>query len=353
MAQGLYYLGAPFAALATKLFPKHQRHQIWIGWPFCILGLVAASYTSTFGGLVATQGVMYGFGFVTLSYPIISMLNEWWIARKGMAFGLISSASGLAGIAMPFLIDSLLHRYGHRTTLRALAVGMALLTAPLIPFLKGRLPPTETSTMATTNWSFLHQPLFWIYGLATLIQGLGFFFPAVYLPSYAAAIGLNSTQGALLIATMCIAQVLGQFAFGYLSDTKTPVRVLATACCLMSTIAALVLWGFAKSETLLVIFSLVYGFFSYGFGTMRVAMGTEVCNDPSLAVAMYAVFVFLQGVGNVLVGPISAALLSKEIQIVSYGVSGYSSLIVFVGICMFASAAIIGLAYLPLMNRGT
>lgn len=352
MAQGLYYLGAPLAALGTKLFPKYQRHQIWIGWPFCILGLVAASYSSTFGGLVATQGVMYGFGFVTLTYPIISMLNEWWVARKGMAFGLISSASGLAGIAMPFIIESLLHRYGYRTTLRAIAVGMTILTGPLIPFLKGRLPPAEASALGRTNWSFLRKPLFWIYSLAMLVQGLGFFVPAIYLPSYATAVGLSPTQGALLLAILCVAQVLGQFTFGYLSDKKIPVSLLATGCCVMSTAATLGFWGTAKSEPLLLGFSLVYGFFSYGFGTMRVAMGTEVCNDPSAAVAMYAIFVFLQGVGNVLVGPISAALMVREVQVDTYGALRYSSLIIFVGVCMFASAAVIGLAYLPGVRKG-
>lgn len=339
--------------MATKLFPKYQKHQIWIGWPFCILGLVAASFATSFGGLVATQGFMYGFGFVTLSYPIISMLNEWWIARKGMAFGLISSASGLAGVAMPFIIESLLQKYGYRTTLRALAVGIALLTGPLIPFLRGRLPPAERSVLARTNWSFLKKPLFWIYGTSTLIQGLGFFFPAIYLPSYATAIGLDSTQGALLLAVMCIAQVLGQFAFGYLSDKKIPVSILAVVCSLMSTVATLAIWGNAKSEAVLLLFSLVYGFFSYGFGTMRVAMGTAVCNDPSSAVATYAILVFLQGVGNVLVGPISAALLSGDIVVDLYGALGYRSLVLFTGACMFGSAAVICLGYLPLMKRGT
>ncbi|KIW37706.1 uncharacterized protein PV06_10337 [Exophiala oligosperma] len=351
MAQGLYYLGAPLAAMATKLFPKHQKHQIWIGWPFCVFGLLAASFANTFGQLVATQGVMYGFGFVTLSYPIISMLNEWWVARKGMAFGSISSASGLAGIAMPFIIESLLQKYGYRTTLRASAVGIAVLTGPLIPFLRGRLPPTETSVLARTNWSFLGKPLFWIYSISTLVQGLGFFFPAIYLPSYATAIGLNSTQGALLLAVMCIAQVLGQFAFGYLSDKKIPVSILAIVCSLMSTVATLAIWGNAKSEPLLLLFSLIYGFFSYGFGTMRVAMGTEVCNDPSSAVATYAIFVFLQGVGNVLVGPISAALLSRDIIVDLYAALGYRSLVIFIGSCMFGSGLIICLRYLSPMKR--
>ena len=83
------------------------------------------------------------------------MVDEWWIARKGMAFGLISAASGATGAFTPFIL--------------------------------------------------LRKPLFWIYGLSTLVQGLGFLFPSLYHPSYAIAIGLPSTNGALLLTLISIA----------------------------------------------------------------------------------------------------------------------------------------------------
>ncbi|KAL3424060.1 MFS monocarboxylate [Phlyctema vagabunda] len=343
IAQGLCYLGAPFSAALTKRFPKYQRQQIWLGWPLCIFGLLAASFATTLPGLIATQGVMYGVGFVTLTYPIISMVNEWWVTRKGMAFGLISSASGASGAAMPFIIEALLQRYGYKTTLRACAVGLVLLTAPLLPFLVGRLPPAERSAVAKTNWSFISKPLFWVYCTSTLVQGLGFFFPPIYLPSYATEIGLRSSQGALLLCIMAIAQTLGQFAFGYLSDKQVSVSILCIICSVMATVASLVLWGLSKSLSLLLVFSMIYGFFGFGFGTMRVAMGRAVSTDPSATVATYSILVFLQGVGNILAGPISVGLLSQTVAMQSYGVLRYRSLVIFTGACMFGSALVIGL----------
>ena len=342
IAQGLCYLGAPFSAALTKRLPKYQRQQIWIGWFLCILSLLAASLATTIGGLIATQGIIYGIGFVILTYPIISMVNEWWIARKGMAFGLISAASGGAGVVMPLILEAMLNKYGYSTTLRASAVAMVILTGPLLPTLKGRLPPAERSAIARTNWSFLKKPLFWVYCLSTLTQGLGFFFPSLFLPSYATAIGLKPSQGALLLATMSTAQVLGQFAFGYMSDKQISVSTLATICSVISTIATFALWGIAKSIGLLIVFSIFYGFFGYGFGAMRVAMGRTVSNDPSAAVATYSLLVFVQGIGNILVGPISAGMLSQRISLDDYGVSRYKDLVIFTGTCMFASALMIG-----------
>lgn len=289
---------------------------------------------------------MYGFGFITLTYPIISMINEYWVVRKGMAFGLISAASGASGAVMPFIIQALLSRYGHQTTLRAIAVAMVILTGPLLPVFKGRLPPSERSQMAKTNWNFISKPLFYIYGLSTLIYGLGFFFPALYLPSYATAIGLSSTQGALLLSVMSIAQVLGQFCFGYLSDRNISVGILCSICMIVATIAVLGMWGMAKNLALLVIFSIIYGFFASAFSTMRVAMGRAVSDDPSSVVATYSIFVFFQGVGNILVGPISSGLLVDETVAAEYGILRYKNLVIFTGVCMFGSAMAIALWWL-------
>lgn len=342
IAQGLYYLGAPFSAALTKRFPKLQRQQIWFGWPLCIFGLLSASFATSVTGLIGTQGLLYGLGFVTLTYPILSMVNEWWVVRKGMAFGLISAASGATGAVMPFILESLLAKYGYRTTLQASAVAMTVLTAPLLPLFKGRLPPSEIAAIARTDWAFLKRPLFWIYGFSIFIQGLGFFFPVVFLPSYSTSVGLPAIQGALLLALMSIAQVIGQFTFGFMSDKNLSVGLLAVSGCVAAAAASFALWGPAKSMPLLTIFSLVYGFFAFGFGTLRVAMGKAISNDPTTVFTTYAIFVFLQGIGNVLVGPVSASLLTGPISRDGFGAGKYGSTIIFTGGSSMVAALVIG-----------
>ncbi|KAI1205872.1 MFS general substrate transporter [Annulohypoxylon truncatum] len=342
LAQGLASLGAPFSAMLTKRFPKYQQHLIWIGWPVTIGGLVAASFSTSVGGLIGTQGVMYGVGFVILSYPIINMINEWWVARKGMAFGLISASSGVTGAFLPFLIEYLLNKYGWRTTLRISAVALAMLTGPLVPLFKPRLPPSESAVLAKTNWAFLKRPLFWIYALAILIQGLGFYFPSVFLPSYAASVGIPAVSGASLLALMSVAQVLGQFAFGYLSDKTLPVSLLTIVCCVAASLASLTFWGLGKSVALLAVFSLLYGFFGYGFSTMRVAMGRAVSDDPSIVVSTYSIFVFLQGIGNILVGPLSSALMTPSTERGHFAAGKYGGVVILTSSSYFLAALVIG-----------
>ena len=271
-------------------------------------------------------------------------MNEWWIQRRGMAFGVITSAAGASGIAMPLIIEALLDKYGYKTTLRAIAVAMVFLTGPLIPLLKGRIPPSQTTARTRTDWSFATKPLFFVYCTANAVQGLGFFFPSLFLPSYATSIGLTAKQGALLLALMSFAQVLGQWTFGFLSDkvTLNPLLLLST---LVAAVATFLSWGLACDLAPLIIFALIFGFFAYGFNSMRARMGTAVSEEQTGALATFGILVSCQGVGNVLAGPISAALLHGGVRRDRYAAMKYRPMVVFTGICMLLSALSIGAWY--------
>ena len=290
-------------------------------------------------------------GFLIFYYPVLSIVNEWWIARRGMAFGVITSAAGASGIGMPLVIEAMLNKYGHRTTLRAIAIAMVVLTGPLIPLMRGRLPPSPASSVTRTDWSFVKKPLFFVYCSANMTQGLGFFFPSLFLPSYASSIGLSTGQGAMLLAVMSAAQVLGQWTFGFLSD-KVGLNILVLFSTLATAVASFTSWGFAHDLAPLVVFSLLFGFFAYGFSSMRARMGTAVSEEPTAALATFGIFTFCQGLGNVLAGPISAGLLSGGIRRNSYGITRYKAMVVFTGSCMLLSALSVGSWYIrPFRTR--
>ncbi|KAF1350464.1 MFS general substrate transporter, partial [Lizonia empirigonia] len=266
-ASGISYLGAPFGIPFIQRWRQYRTHMILVGWPLCIVSLVAGSFADSLGTLVLTQGVLYGLGFVVFYYPILSMVDEYWVSRRGMAYGFLCSASGVSGAVTPLSLQALLQRYGHRHTLRGVAVVLLVLTGPLIPLLKGR-PGTQHTVRLKTDWTFLRSRLFWIYTLSNLLMGLGYFFPALYLPSYAASLGLRSSSRALLLALMSVAQVAGQLTFGYLSDKRTSLNALLTLSASVAALATLTAWGLARSLSPLVCFALLYGFFGAGYTAM-------------------------------------------------------------------------------------
>ncbi|KAF1987367.1 MFS transporter, MCP family, solute carrier family 16, member 10, variant [Aulographum hederae CBS 113979] len=350
-ASGISYIGAPIMIPIIKRFARHRRIMIWAGWPLCIIGLVAGSFAQSLGALIMTQGIMYGLGFVIFYYPIISMVNDFWVARRGMAYGILCSASGLSGTVMPFAFEAMLNKYGYPTTLRAVAVGLVILTGPLIPLLKTRTPDSDVSVVARTDWAFLRVRLFWIYTASNFVNGFGYFIPSLYLPSYATSIGLSSTQGALLLAIMSIAQVLGQTTFGYLSDRKLPINILLILSTAMSSIAVFVCWGFAHTFGLLILFSMVYGYFGAGYVAMWARMGTAVSSEPTAAFAAFGLFNLGKGVGNVLTGPISGYLIGDVSNEHRYAAMKFEGTVLFAGTCMLVSGSTILLCYMKHLSN--
>jgi Cu2+-exporting ATPase len=304
------------------------------------------SFASTLEVLILTQGVAYGLGFLIFYYPILSMVNEYWIARRGMAYGVLCGASGVSGSIMPFILQALLAKYGYRTTLRAVAVGLTLLTGPLIPLLKGRLPPSERANIPKINWAFFRNPLFWLYSVSNLLQGFGYFFPSLYLPSYASSLRLGDKSGAILLALMSVFQVGGQFVFGSLSDRKVPLNVLACASTIVAAAACLTMWRLATSLPVLIIFAIVYGFFGAGFTAIWARMSTAITDDVTAGPIVFSLLNFGKGIGNVLAGPIGGSLVASSRSSGTSAPMSYHWVIVFTGVCMFASACTICLRYL-------
>ncbi|KAM0740395.1 hypothetical protein ACQRIT_005579 [Beauveria bassiana] len=351
IASGLGYLGAPVVMLLVQRHQQWLRPMIWIGWPICILSLVAGSFATTLEMLILTQGVAYGLGFLIFYYPILHMVSEYWVARRGMAFGILCGASGISGTAMPFVVQALLSRYGYATTLRAVAGALVVLTGPVMPFLQRRLPATahrhgSTPTPAPVpriDWRFLRTELFWIYTLSNVLQGFGYFLPALYLPSYASALGLGERTGAVLLAVMSVAQVCGQFAFGYLSDRKISTNVLASTAVSVAAVACLAMWQTARSLPVLACFAVAYGFFASGYTAMWARMCTNVCKgDGAAAPMVYGLLNFGKGLGNIFAGPIGGNLVARGAGQFGGGAAlTYRWVVVFTGICMLASAGTI------------
>ncbi|KAI0187146.1 major facilitator superfamily domain-containing protein [Astrocystis sublimbata] len=281
-------------------------------------------------------------------------LNEWFVKRKGLAYGIMWSGTGLAGVVLPLLLESLLESIGFRNTLRVWAGVLFVITTPLACFIKPRIPPSATTHVRAFNLWFLVTPAFLIYQAANIIESMGFFLPGIYLPTYARnTLGAPSLSAATTILLINVASVFGCVAMGWFID-----RLHVTTCILLSTIGAtisvLLVWGLSSSLGLLYFFCVAYGLFAGSFssawpGIMRdIAQKGQAGSGSSRdQVDPNMVFGFLcagRGVGNVVGGPLSESLMRGSLwyadKAASYGYqSGYGSLIVFTGVTAFLGGA--------------
>jgi MCP family monocarboxylic acid transporter-like MFS transporter 10 len=134
-------------------------------------------------------------------------MSEWFVARRGLANGVISAGTATGGLILPLILPPLLERYGAPSTLRILSIGFGILLVPILPFLRGRLPhakvrgPIARSTTNVGSWEWVKNPELQLLLIANTIQGFGmrfclcplhlrannltagYFVPVVWLPS--------------------------------------------------------------------------------------------------------------------------------------------------------------------------
>jgi MFS family permease len=229
----------------------------------------------------------------------------------------------------------LLNSYGYAVTLRVWAVTSFVLSAPLIYYVKPRVPLSQSTHSRPFDLSFCWTPTFLIYQFCNIIEALGYFLPTIYMPTYAKRLGASNVTASLTVVLCNVALVFGCVIMGRLVD-----KYHATTCILISTIGSTLsvffVWGFAVSMAPLYLFCILYGIFAGSYTSAYPAVMAEVRKKKATAdVSM--IFGFLaagRGIGNVISGPLTEALLRnypwKDELGFGYG-SGYGTLIIFTG----------------------
>ncbi|GIJ91304.1 hypothetical protein Asppvi_010269 [Aspergillus pseudoviridinutans] len=335
-AMGIMYLDLPIVFAAYRRWPKYQRLGCGAGVLMMCLALALSSFSTNVTHLIISQGIFYALGGSVAYSPCILLMEDWFEKRKGLAFGVMWAGTGLGGVVLPIVMEQLLDRYGFRIALRAFAVALFLLTAPLVYFVKPRVPVSQRPKAPTPDLRFLITSTFALFEICNIVEALGFFLPSVYLPTYAGVIGASTSLQALTVILFNIASVVGCVVMGAIID-KWDVTTCILVSTVGSTIGVFLIWGFSMSLAPLFVFSIVYGLFAGSYtstwpGIMRDVVRKKSSAESSMVFACLAAG---RGIGNLVSGPLSEALIKstpwKGQAGYGYG-SGYGSLIVFTGI---------------------
>ena len=89
------YLGSPFSFSFLQRFPLQRRRCAVAGLMIMIVSLVASSFATRVAHLILTQGILYAIGGSMLYTPTIVFLDEWFVARKGFAYGVMWAGTGI------------------------------------------------------------------------------------------------------------------------------------------------------------------------------------------------------------------------------------------------------------------
>jgi MFS family permease len=316
----------PVAFLVLRRYPFLRRWCGPLGLVLTVVSLVSSAFVSSVGGLIATQGVLYAVGCGLLFSPISMYMDEWFVERKGLAYGVMWSGKAAVGVAMPFVFSKLLDSFGLRATLLSWTVASAILTCPLLFLLKPRIPLPRSTQPRPLSFEFLRRAPFWMMQIGITIQALGYIMPSTYMATYASNIGLSSVSGPVLVALFSFASIPGALVHGMLGDRISATKVILISS-FGSAVPVFLLWGLSRHFANMIAFVLAYGFFAGGFSSTWSSMMREIKRDDSSSdtAVIFGMLLGGRGVGFVLGGPISGALTSAGAATLSEEALGYAT----------------------------
>ncbi|KAI1799747.1 MFS general substrate transporter [Daldinia bambusicola] len=344
---GILYLMMPATFVLLTKYPYLRRWCAPLGLLVTTACLLASSFATSAHQLIATQGVLHAVGCGLLFSPTSLSLDEWFSERKGLAYGAMWASKSTVGAGMPFLTSALLNRFGVRTTLRAYAVSSALLTIPPL-FLIREYPAAASSSSSSSpseehgvqqqsgrqqrqpgrvSFAFARHSIFWILQWGNILQSLGYLMPSTYLASYAHALGFPSITGPIFLALISLASVPGSLLIGLLNDTGLAPTTVILISSLGSAASVFLLWGLGGHQVaVLVVFTLMYGFFAGGFsstwsGILQEMKRRDGAMDTGL---IFGMLLGGRGLGFVLSGPIGGALLEAN-RLKAQDFTGYAT----------------------------
>ncbi|KZL87434.1 mfs monocarboxylate [Colletotrichum incanum] len=344
---GLLQTLPPFLLKIVGTNPRYRFYMMWSGMVLVAASSLGAAFSTSAVQVIMTQGLMYGLSSGLLFAPCLTIVDEWFSKRRGLANGIFFGAPNIAAAGLSPIFSVLLKRFGSRTTL----IGWAVFTSIIISFgiLSIRSRHTDKEEMAvaanqkpSSLRRVFKQPVFWLFVLSMTLQSLANNLPANYLPSYATDLGVSPEKGALLVTFLSLFGIIGQISIGALTDAIGPLIPMLLST-LVSSFAVFVVWGLGRYYWNMVIASILFGAFAFSFMVLRSHMAAVVVNDSSRTAEetlVSGILLFTRGVIGVASGYIAAAVLQKSDHIgvqPGYGAGKWRPFIVLIGTTMTAA----------------
>lgn len=207
-------------------------------------GLILASRADSALTFYLGYSVMGGIGFAFVFVPNQTTLARWFIAKKGLALGIMFAGGGIGTLVATPLLQSCIESSGWRTAF--LIIGILILCIPvpaalflrkdpkelgLVPLGEGEGAPggpagdkgaqNAGQAIQTQNFTLpeaIKSGSFWIYNVAITLMFLGFFMAQVNMVPHATDMGVTAAAAALALGIASGFNAFGRLFMGGVSD---------------------------------------------------------------------------------------------------------------------------------------
>lgn len=273
----LMSLGAPFASAWCKSYSP--RTITLVGGLIFAASNILASFGQRLWHFVLTQGILLGIGTCLTYIPAVTVTPGWFTTHRGLAIGILSSGTGVGGVAWAPVLRALNANIGFRDALRLTGALSFLLLGCSSLFLRWepdieRLHQMEMLSARSRllppliDWRVAQSRKFVAQSISAGLQAAAYYAPIYFFSTYARTLGYSAAAGATFIALSNGSSAIGKVIIGWVADRVGRLNVLLFAT-FVSAVISFGIWlpstlsgGGQDGKGLFVAYAILFGIFA-------------------------------------------------------------------------------------------
>ncbi len=297
-------LGVFFSILGGWALDRYGPRIVFAAMGFFTgLSLLLTSQANAPWHLFITYSLLLAIGTGAPHPTVMATIARWFIKRRGLAVGIVSSGAGLGIVVMSPFAAWLITSYGWQNSYLIMALAAFFIMISCALFLK-RAPATaspenartDTSTISASEKQYpsqlgglsLPQAVkttdFWLLAIIYLLLAFCVHIILTHIVPHAIDLGINPVQAASILSLIGGTSIPGRLLMGIASDSIGRKRAILICTLLM---AGAMLWLTQSSELwMLYLFAAIFGFSFGGVTPPLVALVSDTFGLRHLGVIM-------------------------------------------------------------------
>ncbi|KAG8739439.1 hypothetical protein FRC12_016296 [Ceratobasidium sp. 428] len=278
---------------------------------FCLF-MLSLAHEQQYYQVFLPQAIGLGIGQGLLFLPSIGVISHHFAKKRSLAMGIVFTGSSCGGMIFPIMLNNIIKRAGFAWGVRATAfVVLACLVAANL-MMKTRLPPKTNQNPAHKSdfKGIMTHGVFLLTVFGTFLSMLGIWYPIFYIQLFAVRHNLDQNLSFYALTILNAASILGRTIPNFISDRIGVFNVMIP-CTAIAGVLVFAMFG-VKSSGALVVFAILYGFFSGSFFSLMSPMIVALARHVhEVGVRLGFAFTFI-GIATLIGTPISGALLTDD-----------------------------------------
>jgi MFS family permease len=282
-------------------------------------GTLFSGLAGNFAQLLLTFGILASVGNAFMLVASTSLVINWFVKRRGIAVGIMSSGSGAGAVLVPLIANYFIQTGGWREAFFAIGLFFLILLGiashylqmpedsyEVYPSLSTRIEDESPEIKALTLRKSLLSRKFWILYVMLALGTFGAYVFSVHVVPYAESYRLSIITGTEALALFGIGSLCSRLIMGAFTDIIKPPLVLVLSFGIeLASISVLSI--FPNITWLFLLGSLGIGFAYGGFIAEFVVLVGDLFG-MRLTAKVWGIFETALGLGG-LVGPITAGIM--------------------------------------------